>query len=58
MNSLILTSIEQGLVFAILSMGVFLTYKILDISDLSVEGTFPFGAFIFAKFISLGLILL
>ncbi|MBC8586886.1 ABC transporter permease [Paratissierella segnis] len=54
MNSLILTSIEQGLVFAILSMGVFLTYKILDISDLSVEGTFPFGAFIFAKFISLG----
>lgn len=54
MNSLILTSIEQGLVFAILAMGVFLTYKVLDISDLSVEGTFPFGAFIFAKFISLG----
>lgn len=55
MNSLIITSIEQGLIFAILAMGVFLTYKILDIADLSVEGTFPFGAFIFAKFISMGI---
>lgn len=55
MNSLILTSLEQGLIFAVLAMGVFLTYKILDVADLSVEGTFPFGAFIFAKFISLGM---
>lgn len=54
MNSLIMTSLEQGLIFAILAMGVVLTYKILDIADLSVEGTFPFGAFIFAKFISMG----
>lgn len=54
MNSLIITSIEQGLVFAVLAMGVFLTYKVLDMADLSVEGTFPFGAFIFAKFISMG----
>lgn len=54
MNSLIVTSLEQGLIFAVLAMGVFLTYKILDIADLSVEGTFPFGAFIFAKFISMG----
>ncbi len=55
MNSLIITSIEQGLVFAVLAMGVFLTYKILDIADLSVEGTFPLGAFVFAKFISMGI---
>ena len=54
MNSLIITSIEQGLIFAVLAMGVFLTYKILDIADLSVEGTFPFGAFVFAKFIMMG----
>ncbi|WFA09109.1 ABC transporter permease [Tissierella sp. Yu-01] len=52
---LIITSLEQGLIFAILAMGVFLTYKVLNESDLSVEGTFPFGAFIFAKFISMGL---
>lgn len=55
MNVLIINSIEQGLIFAVLAMGVFLTYKILDIADLSVEGTFPMGAFIFAKFISMGL---
>lgn len=55
MNSLIITSIEQGLIFGVLAMGVFLTYKILDIADLSVEGTFPLGAFIFARFISTGL---
>ncbi|WP_313756173.1 ABC transporter permease subunit [Tissierella sp.] len=55
MNSLIITSLEQGLIFAVLAMGVFLTYKVLDIADLSVEGTFPFGAFIFAKFISMGI---
>ncbi|MBU5427483.1 ABC transporter permease [Tissierella pigra] len=55
MNSLIITSFEQGLIFAILAMGVFITYKILDIADLSVEGTFPFGAFVFAKFISMGI---
>ncbi|HLR21100.1 MAG TPA: ABC transporter permease [Tissierellaceae bacterium] len=55
MNSLIITSIEQGLIFAVLAMGIFITYKILDIADLSVEGTFPFGAFIFAKFVSIGI---
>jgi|SRR5690625_1798917 len=54
MNSLIITSIEQGLIFAVLAMGVFITYKILDIADLSVEGSFPFGAFVFAKLVSIG----
>lgn len=55
MNSLIITSIEQGLIFGILAMGVLLTYKILDIADLTVEGSFPFGAFIFAKLVTSGL---
>lgn len=54
MISLITTSIEQGLIFSVLAMGVFITYKILDIADLSVEGTFPMGAFAFAKFIMMG----
>ena len=52
--NLIITSLEQGLIFAILGMGVILTFKVLGESDLSVEGTFPFGAFIFAKFVSMG----
>lgn len=54
MNALLITSMEQGLIYAVLAMGVFLTYKVLDIADLSVEGTFPMGAFVFAKFISMG----
>lgn len=55
MNGLLLTSIVQGLIFAVLAMGVLISYKILDIADLSVEGTFPFGAFVFAKFLTFGL---
>lgn len=49
-TGLLLTSVEQGLIYAILAIGVFLTYKILDIADLSVEGSFPLGAFVFARF--------
>ena len=52
MNTLILTSIEQGLIFSVLAIGVTITFKILDFADMSVEGTFPFGAFLFAKLIS------
>lgn len=51
---LLITSLEQGLIFGILAMGMLITYKILDVADLSVEGTFPFGAFLFARFISTG----
>lgn len=54
MNTLILTSIEQGLIFSVLAIGVTITFKILDFADMSVEGTFPLGAFIFAKFITAG----
>jgi putative ABC transport system permease protein len=54
MNTLILTSIEQGLIFAVLAIGVTITFKILDFADMSVEGTFPMGAFLFARFITSG----
>ena len=54
MEALLFISLEQGLIFSVLAIGVFITYKILDFPDLSVEGTFPFGAFIFSKFILLG----
>lgn len=55
MSQLVITSIEQGLIFAILAMGVFITYKILDFPDLSVEGSFPLGAFVFARFATMGM---
>lgn len=40
----ILSGIAQGLIWAILTLGVYLTFRILDIADLTVEGTFPLGA--------------
>lgn len=39
-----LGSLEQGLIFAIMVLGVYISYKILDFPDLSVDGTFPLGA--------------
>ena len=35
---------EEGLMYAILAMGMYITYSILDFPDLSVDGTFPLGA--------------
>lgn len=39
-----LGSLEQGLIFAIMVLGVYISYKILDFPDLSVDGSFPLGA--------------
>ena len=51
---LFVTSLEQGLIFAILAMGIYITFRILNVPDLSAEGTFPLGAFIFARFVTMG----
>lgn len=45
---------EEGLLYAIIAMGVYITYKILDFPDLSVDGTFPLGAAVTAVFIIAG----
>lgn len=37
-------TLEEGFMYAILAMGVYITYSILDFPDLSVDGTMPFGA--------------
>ena len=42
--TIILGILEEGLVYAIMALGVYITYKILDFPDLSVDGTFPLGA--------------
>lgn len=38
------SALSQGLLWSLLAIGVFLTYRILDIADLTAEGTFPLGA--------------
>lgn len=49
------SGIQNGLIWAILAIGVYITYRILDIADLGVEGTFPLGACVVAILISVGL---
>lgn len=53
--SSMLSSIEVGLIFSILAMGYMLTYKYLKYYDLSLEGTYPLGAFLAAVLIQQGL---
>lgn len=46
---------EQGLIYGILALGVYITYKILDFPDLTVDGSFPLGAAVTAAFITRGM---
>ena len=43
--------LEQGLLFSLVAIAVYITYKILDFPDMSVDGTFPMGAAISATLI-------
>lgn len=42
--SLITSTIGQGLLWGILALGLYLSFRILNFPDMTVEGTFPFGA--------------
>lgn len=46
-----LGAVSQGLLWSVLAMGVYITYRILDFADLTTEGSFPFGAAVAAKLI-------
>ncbi len=47
-------TLTQGLIYALLSYGVFITYKILDFPDLTVDGSFPLGAAVTAVLLTIG----
>ena len=53
--SLLLSVFEQGMIYAIMALGVYITYKILDFPDLTVDGSFPMGAAITCILISKGM---
>ena len=42
--NLMVSAIGQGLLWALLGLGLYLTFRILDFCDMTVEGTFPLGA--------------
>ncbi|WP_127166457.1 ABC transporter permease [Veillonella sp. CHU732] len=54
MTNLIISTIAQGLLWALLALGVFITFRILDVADLTVEGSFPMGSAISAVLITMG----
>ncbi len=39
----------EGLIYAIMALGVFFTFRVLDFPDLTVDGSFPMGAVIMAS---------
>lgn len=55
MLDFLLGIVEQGLVYAPMVLGVYITYSILDFPDLSVDGTFPLGAAVTAVCIAAGM---
>lgn len=52
--NLIVSAIGQGLLWAMLGLGLYLTFRILNFADMTVEGTFPLGAAVTAAAISQG----
>ena len=52
MIDLLIPTVAQGLLWALMAIGVYLTFRVLDVADLSVEGTFPLGAAVAATALS------
>lgn len=55
MLDFLLSNIGQGLIYAPMVLGVYITYSILDFPDLSVDGTFPLGAAVTAVCLTAGM---
>lgn len=54
MFTAIFGSVEQGIIYAIMALGVYLTFRVLDFPDLTVDGSFVTGAATAATMILLG----
>ena len=54
MTDLLVSTLIQGLIYAMVSFGVYITYSILDFPDLGVDGTFPLGAAVTAVLLTRG----
>ncbi|MGO1296185.1 MAG: ABC transporter permease [Vibrio sp.] len=48
-------ALEIGLIYGLVALGVYLTFRVLDFPDLSVDGTFPMGAAVAATAITAGI---
>ena len=53
--ALLLSVLEQGFIYAMLALGIYITYKILDFPDLTVDSSFPLGAAVSVVMIKAGI---
>ncbi len=51
---LVVNVLEEGFIYGIMAIGVYITYRVLGFPDLSVDGTFPLGACVTAALITAG----
>lgn len=54
MLDLLVPTVAQGLLWAVMALGVYVTFRVLDIADLTVEGSFPLGAAAAASLLAAG----
>lgn len=54
MFDIILGVLEQGFIYGIMALGVYISYKILNFPDLTVDGSFPLGAAVTAILLTAG----
>ncbi len=52
--SVLLTIMQQGLCYAIVALGVYISYKILNFPDLTVDSSFPLGGIVCFSLIQVG----
>ena len=43
MSNLAVSTVAQGLLWAVMALGVYVTFRVLDLADLTCEGSFPLG---------------
>lgn len=53
--NLIIVSVAEGILWGVMALGLFISFRILNIADLTMEGTFPLGASVAAVLITNGL---
>ena len=52
--NMIISAVSQGLLWSILALGLFVSFRILDLADMTTEGAFPLGAAVAVQAITLG----
>ncbi|HCO05285.1 MAG TPA: branched-chain amino acid ABC transporter permease [Enterococcus faecalis] len=51
---MIVSAIGQGMLWALLGLGIFMTYRILNFPDMTTEGSFPLGGAVCVTAITIG----